>query len=498
MDRRSANVLTRRDLMRRAGLAAAGGWALGTVPALADGTAHSSSRKPNIVFILADDLGYGDVGCYGQKKIRTPTIDTLAVEGTRFTQFYAGSTVCAPSRCTLMTGYHTGHCHVRGNVLIPLRAEDSTVAEILKRAGYATGIIGKWGLGEPDTTGIPNRKGFDYFFGYLGHVHAHNSYPDYLWRNEEKVPLPNVVENGVASKCAVYSNDLFTKEALEFVERSKAKPFFLYLAYTVPHANNERGWRAGKDKAADQASAPRDALSRVTGNGLEVPSDEPYTNEPWPQVEKNYAAMITRMDRDIGQLVARLKSLGIDDNTIIFFTSDNGPHKEGGHDPTFFQSSGSFRGIKRDLTEGGIRVPMIVRWPGHVKAGGVSDQVWAFWDFMPTAAQIGGVELPQGIDGISMLPALLGQAQKNHDYLYWEFFEGGFRQAARMGDWKAIRKGLQGEVELYHLSDDPGETRDVASTNPAVISKAAEVLRKARTDSPEFPVERQQKKGATG
>jgi len=333
-----------------------------------------------------------------------------------------------------MTGYHTGHCHVRGNVLIPLRAEDTTAAEVLKQAGYATGIIGKWGLGEPDTTGIPNRKGFDYFFGYLGHVHAHNSYPDYLWRNEEKVPLPNVVENGVASKCAVYSNDLFTKEALEFVERSKAKPFFLYLAYTVPHANNERGWRAGKDKAADQASAPRDALSRVTGNGLEVPSDEPYTNEPWPQVEKNYAAMITRMDRDIGQLVARLKSLGIDDNTIIFFTSDNGPHKEGGHDPTFFQSSGSFRGIKRDLTEGGIRVPMIVRWPGHVKAGGVSDQVWAFWDFMPTAAQMGGVESPQGIDGISMLPALLGQAQKDHDYLYWEFFEGGFRQAVRMRD----------------------------------------------------------------
>jgi arylsulfatase A-like enzyme len=203
------------------------------------------------------------------------------------------------------------------------------------------------------------------------------------------------------------------------------------------------------------------------------------------------------MDRDIGQLVARLKSLGIDDNTIIFFTSDNGPHKEGGHDPTFFQSSGPFRGIKRDLTEGGIRVPMIVRWPGHVKAGGVSDQVWAFWDFMPTAAQMGGVESPQGIDGISMLPALLGQAQKDHDYLYWEFFEGGFRQAVRMGDWKAIREGLQGEVELYRLSDDPGETRDVASTNPAVISKVAEVLLKARTDSPEFPVGRQQKKRPT-
>ena len=283
-----------------------------------------AAKKPNIIFILADDLGYGDVGCYGQQKIKTPNLDRMAKQGMRFTQAYAGSTVCAPSRCVLMTGKHTGHAHIRGNALVPLRPEDVTIAMLLKRAGYVTGLIGKWGLGEPGTTGIPTKQGFDYFFGYLNQVHAHNYYPDYLWRNEEKVPLAgNVVEKNVATKRAQYSSDLFAEEALRFVEKNKDKPFFLYLALTTPHANNE----AGK-------------------LGMEVPSDEPYSKMDWPQPQRNHAAMITRMDRDIGRLMEKLRELGLDENTIVFFTSDNGPHQEGGGNPFFFQSSGPLRRLQ--------------------------------------------------------------------------------------------------------------------------------------------------------
>ena len=341
--------------------------------------------RPNVIFVLADDLGYGDLGCYGQKDIRTPNLDRMAAEGARFTQCYAGSTVCAPSRCALMTGFHMGHAYVRGNARVPLRPSDITIAEVLKSVGYTTGIIGKWGLGEPETTGIPNRQGFDYWFGYLNQRHAHNYYPMYLWRNQEKYMLEgNVAEGGVSSQRAQYSHDLFTKEALAFLDKNKSDPFFLYLAYTIPHANNE-----AKKK------------------GMEVPSDEPYTEKPWPQPQKNHAAMITRLDRDMGRLFQRLKSLGIDEKTIVFFTSDNGPHKEGGADPAFFTSAGPLRGYKRALYEGGIRVPMIVRWPGRVQAGRVSDQIWAFWDFLPTAAELAGAKPPADIDGISMVPAIL-------------------------------------------------------------------------------------------
>ncbi len=415
----------------------------------------AGSKKPNILFILADDLGYGDLGCYGQKVIRTPNIDRLAAQGMRFTQFYAGSTVCAPSRCALMTGLHTGHAHVRGNALVPLRPEDRTVAELLKDAGYATGIVGKWGLGEPGTAGIPNRKGFDEWFGYLNQTHAHNYYPDYLWKNQEKYPLHHE-----------YSQDLFTREALDFLRRHRSHPFFLYLAYTTPHANNELGQ-----------------------HGLEVPTDAPYSKEDWPQNEKNFAAMVTRLDADIGKVLALLKQLKLDRNTLVLFSSDNGPHREGGQDPTFFHSSGPLRGIKRDLYEGGIRVPTIARWPGRIKARSVSDHAGAFWDFLPTAAELAGVSPPPGLDGISFLPALLGKPQRKHDYLYWEFHERGFSQAVRMGDWKAVRRtGLASPIELYDLTTDLGEQHDLAAEHPEIVQRAQGLLQSARIDSAEFPI----------
>jgi arylsulfatase A-like enzyme len=426
-------------------------------------------RPPNIIFILADDLGYGDVGCYGQQRIQTPNIDRLAADGMRFTQCYAGSTVCAPSRCALMTGLHTGHATVRGNALVPLRAQDVTVAEVLKRTGYATALIGKWGLGEPDTTGVPNRKGFDTFFGYLNQVHAHNYYPDYLWSNEERIKIEgNVVKNGVALRRAQYGPDLLTNEALRFMEQQKDRPFFLYLAYITPHANNERG--------------------NKEGNGLEVPSDAPYSDKPWPQVEKNFAAMVTRMDADVGRLMTQLKKLGLDGNTIVFFSSDNGPHKEGGHDPLFFQSGGPLQGFKRELYEGGIRVPMIARWPGHVAASKTSDQGWAFWDFLPTAAALAGTTAPAGLDGISLAPTLLGKGeQKQHDFLYWEFHERGFQQAVRMGDWKAVRSWGE-PLELYDLRSDLPEKHNVGGQHAEVVGKIEQYLKTARTPSSRWPI----------
>ena len=425
----------------------------------------AAADRPNVIFILADDLGYGDVGCYGQKVVKTPRIDRMAAEGLRFTQCYAGSTVCAPSRCALMTGLHTGHCRVRGNAQVPLGPDDRTVAEVLKAAGYATGLCGKWGLGEAGTTGHPNQKGFDYFFGYLNQHHAHNYYPDFLWKNADKVPLPNVVANNVATKKAVYAPDLIAKEALGFIEANRDRPFFLYFAPTLPHANNE----AKKE-------------------GMEIPSDAPYSAEAWPQAQKNHAAMITRLDADVGRVLDTLRELKLDDNTIVFFSSDNGPHREGGADPTFFHSSGPLRGIKRAMTEGGIRVPMIVRGPGRVKPG-TSDAVWAFWDFLPTAAELAGATAPAGLDGRSMAPALLGTGTvKPPEFLYWEFHEGGSKQAVRTGDWKAIRPKLGGPLELYDLARDPGEKQDVAAKHPDVVAKVETYLKAARTESKEWPL----------
>ncbi len=417
-------------------------------------------RPPNVIFILADDLGYGDLGCYGQSKIKTPNIDRLARSGVRFTQCYAGSTVCAPSRCCLMTGLHTGHAFVRGNARVPLRPGENSVAGVFRSAGYATALIGKWGLGEPGTTGIPNRQGFDFFFGYLNQALAHNSFPTTLWRNDTIEPI---LENEHGRRGA-FSNDLFTSESLKFIERSADSPFFLYLAYTTPHANS-------------------------TARTMEAPEIEPeYKNKAWPEVEKTFASAITRMDRDIGTILKRLEELGLARDTIVFFTSDNGPHREGGHSADFFGSSGPLRGIKRDLYEGGIRVPMIVRWPERIRPGSVSDEPWAFWDFLPTVCDLLSRPVPAQADGVSVLPALLGKPLPARPPMYWEFHEGGFSQAARMGSWKAVRRAGRSQVELYALNNDPGERNDLSAQHPEVTAKMSAFLREARTDSAEFPV----------
>jgi len=438
--------------------------AAGAVSLAAD--AAEAAARPNIIFILADDLGYGDLGCYGQQRIKTPNLDRLAAEGIRFTQAYSGATVCAPSRCCLMTGKHGGHATVRGNKRpeVGLRPDEATLPALLKKAGYRTALSGKWGLGGPSTRSMPNQRGFDEFFGYLDQLHAHNSYPEHLWQNEEEVFL---TENWF-NRRKKFAPDLFTEKALEFVKRRENRPFFLYLAYTVPHADNE--------------------LGAFQGNGIEVPGDEPYSNENWPQVERNFAALITRMDRDIGTLLAALGDGGIDRNTLIVFSSDNGPHREGGHDPDYFSSRGPLRGIKRDLYEGGIRMPFLTRWTGRIRGGQVSGQVLAFWDILPSLGELVGAAKPAGIDGISVLPALLGERRVEHPPLYWEFHERGFSQAVRFGDWKAVRNNPQKPIELYALETDIGEKNDVAAGNAPVAQKAAELMKSLRVDSPDFPI----------
>ncbi len=388
----------------------------------------------------------------------------MAAEGMRFTQAYAGSTVCAPSRCCLITGLHTGHALVRGNRAgLSLRAGDITVQEVLKKAGYRTGLFGKWSLGDLGSPGYPTRKGFDEWFGYFSQSHAHNYYPEHLLENDRAI----LQRGNRGTQKSDYAHDLFTERALAFVEQKSTRPFFLHLCYTIPHANNE--------------------LGRDTGNGMEVPSDEPYTSRDWPQPEKNFAAMITRMDRDIGRLLDRLRETGQDENTLVMFSSDNGPHQEGGHDPKFFGSSGPLRGIKRDLYEGGIRVPTIARWPARIRPGQVSDHPWAFWDFLPTAAELAGADCPPGLDGISFLPVLTGGEARRHPYFYWEFHERGFTQAVRMGDWKAVRRRGR-PLELYNMAEDLGERNDVAKGNAAVAARLARTMDTARTESAEFPV----------
>jgi len=433
--------------------------------------AETRRGRPNIIYILADDLGYANLGCYGQKRIKTPNLDRMAAEGIRFTQAYASATVCAPSRCGLMTGKHTGHATVRGNRWpeLGLRKDELTVGQVLQQAGYRTALIGKWGLGGFDMDSHPNDKGFDVFFGYLNQVFAHNSFPEHIWDNKTELYLKENWFNGRKT----FTNDLFSSRALDFIDKQDAaQPFFLYLAYTTPHANNERG--------------------QTDSNGMDSPDFGQYANEDWPDAEKAFAAIISRMDADIGKLFEKLRAKGMDENTLVFFSSDNGPHREGHHNPDFFDDNGPLRGIKRDLYEGGIRVSTIARWPGAIQPGQVSDFVWAGWDFLPTAAELSGARVPKGIDGVSIVPVLTGKGTPpKRDYLYWEFHERGFHQAIRQGDWKLVRQGPAFKSELFNLKDDIGESNDLAARHPDIVKKLEALLMSARTEHPGFPTNRE-------
>jgi arylsulfatase A-like enzyme len=421
----------------------------------------ADDSRPNVIFVMCDDLGYGDLGCYGQKVIRTPHLDQMAKEGMRFTDFYCGNTVCRPSRLVLWTGQHAGHTAINSNTAYVLKPGDVTVAQLLKKSGYQTGGVGKWALGNTENSGHPNRKGFEFWFGYLDQSAAHNYYPEFLWRNGEKVPLAgNKVgdQRRVSVVRKTYSHDLMTDEAFGFIRRSAAtdNPFLLHVHWTIPHANNEGG--------------------RATGDGMEVPDHGDYADQDWPKPEKGQAAMISRMDRDMGRMFELLKELKIDQNTLVIFTSDNGPHQEGGHKHEYFDANGPLRGYKRDLYEGGIRVPMIARWPGKIRAGSVSNHAAAFWDFLPTACELAGVKPREDTDGISFLPELRGQHQRKHDYLFFAYQE---KRAVRFGNWKAVRPGKNKPLELYNLAIDVSESNDVSDLHPEIVKQAKELIGRA-------------------
>jgi len=434
-------------------------------------SAREAEAKPNIIWIMVDDMGYGDAGCYGQKYIQTPHIDSLARSGLKFTQCYAGSTVCAPSRSVLMTGQHTGRTRVRGNFgkrggvtglgggkgRVPLRKEDVTVAELLKSQGYKTGLVGKWGLGEPGTSGEPRKKGFDFFFGFYNQRRAHKHYPDFLWHNETKFLLPgNIGDNKTQ-----YAHDLFSSHADLFIRRNQSNPFFLYLAYTVPHS------------------------------GFSVPVLPEYQDEEgWSNQEKAYASMITTVDKDIGLLIKLIDNLQLSENTIIFFCSDNGAadRYEGR-----FDSSGPLTGRKRDMYEGGLRTPMLVRWKGQIPPGRVIDTPWYFADFLPTAISLSGSKdaIPKNINGIDISGLLLDPDtnQQIHidRFFYWEFYERGFQQAGRWNQWKAIKHRPQSEVQLFNLENDVGEKNNLAHEFPELVKFFEEAFVSERTASEEFP-----------
>jgi len=447
--------------------------------------AVSAADRPNVIWIMADDLGYGDLGCYGQKVISTPHLDRMAQEGLRFTQFYAGATVCAPSRSVLMTGKHHGHTRVRGNAgatnpsAQALRSEDVTVAKVLQQSGYRTSLIGKWGLGDigDAESGLPRKQGFDEFFGYLNQRHAHNHFPDFLWRNEARVALPNVVTPvgddgaGYATKAVQFADDLFAEEAIKFVTHNKAQPFFLYWSMVIPHANNER--------------------ARELKNGAQVPDFGPYADKDWPDPDRGQAAMISRLDGYVGKMLETLREQGIAENTLVMFTSDNGPHNESNHNLARFNPSGPLTGIKRSLTDGGIRVPMIAWWPGRVPIGTETNHVAYFGDLMATAAELAGTKSPDNCDSISFVPTLLGQpveAQPKHEFLYWEFHEGGFKQAALyQGRWKGIRSGgPNASIALYDQNTDIAEQTNVAAKYPDIATKIEDYLKSARSDSSDW------------
>ena len=457
-------------------------------------------RPPNIVVILADDLGYGDIGPYGQQKIRTPRLDRMAAEGMRFSEYYAGSTVCAPSRATLLTGRHTGHAYVRDNHelggfldeeergQLALPPDHPTVARWLRDRGYTTAVVGKWGLGGPESTGVPTKQGFDYFLGYLDQKQAHNYYPTHLWKNEERFPLKNAYfsphqkhegnpdDPGAYRKYSgnEYAIDVMTREAVSWLRSNATKPFFLYFTPTIPHV---------------ALQAPDNAIKQYEGAFPETPylGDRQYLPQRTPRAA--YAAMITYLDAQVGQILDTLRETGVDDNTLVIFTSDNGATFDVGGAPTqFFESNGRLRGHKTNLYEGGIRVPLIARWPGHIRAGSTTAQVAAHWDLWATFAEVVGGTPPADQDGISILPTLLARGgQRQHEALYWEFHAGGASQAVRMGRWKGVRtqivKKPDAPIELYDLVADEHETKDVAAAHPDVVRRIESLMRTSRTPS---------------
>ncbi|UCD74996.1 MAG: arylsulfatase [Phycisphaerales bacterium] len=465
--------------------------------------ADDAERRPNIIYILADDLGYAELGCYGQEKILTPNIDRLDAEGMRFTQHYSGSPVCAPSRCTLLTGRHTGHAYIRDNYemggwdrdaregQLHLPEGTTTLGTLLQEAGYKTCAVGKWGLGGPDTTGHPNLQGFDHWYGYLCQRVAHNYYPTHLWRNEEKNILegneyfsahqrleepPTDPSGWDRYKGDQYAPDLMAAEALNFIRENQDGPFFLYFATPVPHA---------------ALQVPEDSLSPYVTEGWDK---HPYLGGkgylPHPAPRAAYAAMVSRMDREVGRIMALLEELELDDETIIIFSSDNGPTFNGGTDSAFFRSAGPLRGLKCSVYEGGVRVPMIARWPGHIEPGTASDHVSAFWDILPTVCALTGIEEPADLDGISIAPTLLGRPveQKEHQYLYWEYHGS---QAVRMGPWKGVLRRGQNRLELYNLQSDIAEQHNVADENPEVVVMIRGIMMAARTESEHFPLKKE-------
>ncbi len=410
----------------------------------------AAPARPNVIFILADDMGYGEIGAFGQQKIKTPHLDRMASEGLRFTESYAGTSVCAPTRCALMTGMHTGHTHIRANRELPSEGQEPmlagtfTVGHLFKNAGYTTGMFGKWGLGFVDSTGAPDKMGFDMFFGYNCQRQAHEYYPDHLWRNQQRIELDG----------KTYSHDLIAKECLQWIRENSKKPFFLYVPFTIPHPN------------------------------YQVPDLGPYANEPWPEQMKKYAAMITRMDGSIGEILALVKELNLDDNTLIMFSSDQGADNEAAL--KLFNSNGPYRGGKRSMYEGGLHVPTIARWPGHIKAGSTNDTQWAFYDFLATMSDLIGQPLPATVktDGTSIVPALLHGKAMPRDYLYWELHERGFIQAVRLGDWKGVRNGPSHPIELYNLATDIGETQNIAADHPNIVIEIKGLMAEAHVPNP--------------
>jgi arylsulfatase A len=447
--------------------------------------------RPNIILIIADDLGYGDLSCYGQQKFKTPNLDKLAAEGMRFTQFYSGSTVCAPARATLMTGLHTGHSPIRGNRSMqpegqfPLPDSTVTIAAWLKKMGYTTGAFGKWGMGPPASAGEPLNQGFDQFYGYLCQAKAHNYYPPYVWNNREKEFFPSNEEGA-----GIYSADTIHRKALQFLEQQKPEqPFFLFLPYTIPHGD---------------VMVPHDEVyehykKQFAGDSVPPPPAEKRRHkvfESYPHA--GFAAMVSRLDRYVGEVVAQVQKMGLAENTLVLFTSDNGPHRENGGDPEFFDGNGIYKGIKRDLYEGGIRVPFIAWWPGTISKKQVNNDPLILYDIFPTLQELAGIPVSQHIDGISMVPALTGKKQPAHAYLYWEFHEQGGKQAVRLGNWKGIRLNVSTQenppIELYNLDHDPVEENNVADKHPDIVKQIEAIMQEAHVPDRNWPLLPSEKK----